>query len=432
MKNMSFKILTALLFGLLFSLFLSIGYVNNAYSQAYVIEDISYDPVTQIYTYTYTLKNLGKHQVWWWGIFYPENPEAILDDSHVDENKFAPTDLTDCSPGWKSTAPQRRMGFYLYNGPDGETGFYSTYASDAKSANQPIQPDPISVTKIGGEYGWNGYGADIITAYGIQTGGEGYYVIQSKEYFRGDKKFFYNTRDYWNAYYDAKTGQYVIGGFEFVDTTQRSGTIQSPLSQGYNLIALPVEGFMDSTPYQASTLLSAISGCNSITRFDPLAQRTEYILSVDCQPVGTDFTIAPGEGYYIEVPTDTTVSFKGVIASDPQTLNLSEGYNFISLIYGPKMPDDFRTGYTASTLLKAIPGCEKVIRYNSSSQKTESYGYFFGEPAGPVDFDILVGEGYMVEALNDTTWTPEKLSLTSNASQARSGLQAVELLALHI
>ena len=60
MKNMSFKILTALLFGLLFSLSLSIGYVTNAYSQANVIEDISYDPVTQIYTYTYTLKNLGE------------------------------------------------------------------------------------------------------------------------------------------------------------------------------------------------------------------------------------------------------------------------------------------------------------------------------------------------------------------------------------
>jgi hypothetical protein len=406
MKNMSFRIFTALLFGLLFSLFLSIGYVNNAYSQAYVIEDISYDPVTQIYTYTYTLKNLEKQQVWWWGIFYPEDPKAILDDSSVDKNGFAPTDLTDCSPGWKSTAPQRK-GFYLYNGPNGEPGFYSTYASDFYSANQPIQPDyAISMIRLGDMYGWNGYGANIITAYGIQKGQEGYYVIQSKEYFPGNKGFFYNTRDYWNSYYDAKTGQPVIGGFEFVDTTQRSSFIQSPLSLGYNLIALPVEGFMDSTPCQASTLLITIEGCKSITRFDPLTQRNDYILSGDGQIVGTDFTIAPGEGYYIEVSADTTFSFNGVIASEPQTLNLSQGYNFISLIYGPNMPDDFRTGYTASTLLTAIPGCEKVIRYNSSSQKTESYGYFFGEPAGPVDFDILVGEGYMIEVLNDTTWTP--------------------------
>ena len=50
---------------------------------------------------------------------------------------------------------------------------------------------------------------------------EGYYVIQSKEYFPENKKFFYNTKDYWNSYYDAKTGQIVIGGFEFVSTTQR-------------------------------------------------------------------------------------------------------------------------------------------------------------------------------------------------------------------
>jgi len=173
MKNMSFSILTALLSGLLFSLFLSTGYVNNAYSQAYVIEDISYDPATQIYTYAYTLKNLGKQQVWWWGIFYPKDPLAILDASPVGKNGFTLTDLTDCSRGWKSTAPQRYMGFYLYNGPNGEAGFYSTYARDFYSANQPIQPDDaISMIRLGDMYGWNGYGANIITAYGIQTGGE--------------------------------------------------------------------------------------------------------------------------------------------------------------------------------------------------------------------------------------------------------------------
>ena len=54
------------------------------------------------------------------------------------------TSLT-AAPGGSPLPLQRRMGFYLYNGPNGETGFYSTYASDFKSANNPTQPDAINM-----------------------------------------------------------------------------------------------------------------------------------------------------------------------------------------------------------------------------------------------------------------------------------------------
>ncbi|MEW5803153.1 MAG: chitobiase/beta-hexosaminidase C-terminal domain-containing protein [bacterium] len=421
MKNMSFKILTSVLFGLLFSLSLPIGYVTNAYSQqAYVIEDISYDPVTQIYTYTYTLKNLGKKKVWWWGIWYSEDPKAILDDSTIDANGFAPTDLTDCSTGWKSTAPPRRMGYYLYNGPNGEPGFYSTYTSDFQSANEPITPDALNLTKIGGQWGWNGEGANILTAYGVQNGDDGYYVIRSKKYFPENKKFFYNTNDYWNSSFDAKTGQLVIKGFEFVSTTQRSYSIRTSLAQGYNLISQPVAELL--TPdlsiisYQASSLLSTIPGCQKIIGFDPLSQTTESYLFWNGTPYGDDFPIIPGEAYYAEVSEATSFNFDGLIAQAPSTLNLSQGYNFVSFIYGPKMPDDARTGYTSATLLTALPGCKSVIRFNSLSQKTESYRSWAGYALG-TEFDIRVGEGYMVEVLNDVTWTPEKLSLSTVRSR---------------
>lgn len=421
MKNMSFKILTALLFGLLFSLSLSIGYVNNAYSQVNVIEEISWDPATGIYTYTYTLRNLGKKQVWWWGIFYSDDPEAILDVSSTAKKGFVASDLTDCSPGWISTAPpfdpetnSGRMGFYMYNDPaTGDVGFYSTLAHDAESGNKVPSTADMNSKKIGGPYGWDGYGAQIVTAYGIHMGQEGYYVIKSTKPFPESKEFFYNTTDYWNSY--IANNQRVIGGFEFTSAAQQVLPIPITLSKGYNHISLPVAELMGSvTSYQASTLLRAIPGCKNVSWWDPLAQRTEYqILSGDNRISGTiDFMITPGEGYFVEASAATTFNFYGLTATEPQPLTLTEGYNDISLIYGPKMPGDYRTGYTASTLLKAIPGCKKVIRYKPSSQKTENYGYFFGEPSG-TNFDILVGEGYMVEVSNDTTWTPVNLSLPS-------------------
>ncbi|MEW6382173.1 MAG: chitobiase/beta-hexosaminidase C-terminal domain-containing protein [bacterium] len=256
MKCMPFKILTAMLCGLFFRICLSVGYMPNAYAQdiaaegiassppqektssgVSVIENIEYDPVTQIYTYTYTLRNLGKNLVWWWGIWYEEDPQAILDDSQADEQGFTPADVTDCSPGWKNTAPQNRMGYYLYNGPNGEMGFYSTYASDFRSGNSPIVPAGNDLPLIGGQWGWNGQGANILTAYGIQKGQTGYYVIRSTKYFLDNKMFFYNTKDYWNSYYDSQTGQLIIRGFEFVSTTQRSYSIST--SSGEPLPASP-------------------------------------------------------------------------------------------------------------------------------------------------------------------------------------------------
>jgi|GEM_PF-6775701 len=433
MKRKSFMILTSLLFGFILSLCLFFGHTPSAYSQdkasdgaalslsprktsgAYVIEDIAYDPETQIYTYTYVLHNLGKQQVWWWGIWYEEDPQAILDDSSVDENGFAPTDLTDCSPGWKNSAPEGRMGFYLYSGPNGELGFYSTYASDFRSGNSPIVPESINVPRLGGQWGWNGPGANIITAYGIQKGQTGYYVIRSKKYFPENKMFFYNTKDYWNSYFDPKTGQLVIGGLEFVSITQRSYSISMSLTRGYNLISQPLAELitsdnLSSASYQASTLLSSIPGCQKVIRFDPKSQKTESYLSWDGTAIGIDFPIKPGEGYYTEVSTDTTFNLTGLLATEPQTLNLSQGYNLISFIYGPNMPDDPRTGYSSSSLLSAIPGCKSVIRFNPVSQKTESYRIWAGYKIG-TEFDIRVGEGYMVEVQDDISWTPAKLSL---------------------
>ncbi|MGA1823702.1 MAG: carboxypeptidase-like regulatory domain-containing protein [bacterium] len=251
------SIIKKLCYGFLFTVFIAFlllfflyhnGYSED-YSQPIVMEDITFNPISGIYTYTYTIHNLLNSEIWWWGIWYKAKFPVILDDSTVDEEGFAYTDKDDCSPDWKNTAPDKRMGFCLYAGPQGEMGFFSTYAADATSQHPPnigymegdvFHPlysiDQVDAAKdqgklpesdlekpyIGAEWGWSGYNADILTAYGIQYGKTGTYVIRSTHFFPGNKYFFYNTTDYWNSYYDYTLDTQVIGGFESVAIAQIS------------------------------------------------------------------------------------------------------------------------------------------------------------------------------------------------------------------
>ncbi|MGA1871874.1 MAG: hypothetical protein ACMUJM_25410 [bacterium] len=232
---------------LLTSLFYHNGFSEDNYTQPIVMEDITFNPISGVYTYTYTIQNLLNREIWWWGIWYKSKFPLILDVSTVDEEGLAHTDKDDCSLGWQNTAPDTRMGFYLYAGPQGETGFFSTYASDYKSQNPPnigymegdvfhplysleeveealaqgkLQESDLEQPWLGAQWGWNGENADILTAYGLQHGESGTYIIRSTKFFPGNKYFFYNTVDYWNSYYDNNLGMQVIGGFEAVAIAQ--------------------------------------------------------------------------------------------------------------------------------------------------------------------------------------------------------------------
>ncbi|MGA1868316.1 MAG: hypothetical protein ACMUJM_07190 [bacterium] len=254
------------------------GFLKNSYSQPYVIEDITFDRESQIYIYTYILTNLANRDIWWWGIWYKSQLPLILDATVVEEG-FAQTDKDDCFPGWKNTAPAGRMGFYLYAGPQGEMGFFSTYASDFESRNPPnigymeggifhplysieeiedalsegkIQESDLSEPWLGAQWGWSGPNANILTAYGIQYEDIGYYVIRSTEFLPGNKSFFYNTVHYWNSYYDNERETLVIGGFESVAIAERTYyklgvTVNSPARhvemklEGYDIKGYPVQ-----------------------------------------------------------------------------------------------------------------------------------------------------------------------------------------------
>ena len=69
-------------------------------------------------------------------------------------------------------------------------------------------PEDIEKPLLGYKWGWNGEEAAILTAYGIQKGETGRYVIKSKEYLPENKKFFYNTINYWNSWYYGETENY--------------------------------------------------------------------------------------------------------------------------------------------------------------------------------------------------------------------------------
>jgi len=276
MKKVECKILFSV-FIVLLSVFL--GGFGNSYAGPVTVEEVTVEEVIEYdsgkgqYTQTYTLKNNAtgdNSAIWWWGIFYESDPLAILDTNmYFDKTNypelFPPsyTDVLDCPIGWVNTAiPERGntssgkteggMGFYPYT-PGSEyigTGFYSTYASDFESLNtadvsgsgagdstlslttdeeiaQAIEGKKINQNQLftlGGNWSWNGSGANIKTSYGIgdetTNGNTGTYTIYSEELKPG-WSFFYNTLDYWNCYYNVKQEKSVITSFEGGGATTR-------------------------------------------------------------------------------------------------------------------------------------------------------------------------------------------------------------------
>ena len=193
-----------------------------------VVESITGSPGD--WTYTYTLTNQESLPIYHWAVWFPSNPNADSvtagtanwDATNLSTQGFFPEEYVDF---WGE--PVKDSAGNDLVGPNGEPGFYSTYASDYTSGNSaqywdgdsweplpdplPDFSDPIWDARWRGEdYGWTGSGANIQTGYGIPSGGTGQFSVHSTALVTGWKSYSYSTTDYWYAGSEVVGGQYVV------------------------------------------------------------------------------------------------------------------------------------------------------------------------------------------------------------------------------
>jgi len=157
------------------------------------------------------------------------------------------------------------------------------------------------------------------------------------------------------------------------------------LSTGWNLIVLSIE-----TDWWASDLGANISGCQIVSRFDPVSQTfRSYIVG---GPPGFDFPILGGCGYFVRVSCDSVFCVTGYPLANV-SVPLYIGWNLIGWYHQyPTM---------ASSLGTAIPGCEVVSWFDPVNQTFRSY--LVGGPPG-FDFVISCGMGIMVFVTEESIW----------------------------
>jgi len=96
------------------------------------------------------------------------------------------------------------------------------------------------------------------------------------------------------------------------DTANVTIVLESEVSvtlyEGWNLIAVPVH---DTTADTAAELASKITGCKEVVKYDAVTDAYVAYTKIDPDWTGTDFDITGGMGLFVNVESDTTVSFTG-------------------------------------------------------------------------------------------------------------------------
>jgi len=130
------------------------------------------------------------------------------------------------------------------------------------------------------------------------------------------------------------------------------------LYQGWNMITMPVWNDSIDTAEELGDYINEKAGwkiCTVITKWD--ASEQQYISHV--VDFGADFSLNPGEGYFVFVRADICLSINGTIVEPDVNITLKPGYNLIG-----------HTKVMMTTALQIgqnISNCVKVGRWNASA-----------------------------------------------------------------
>ena len=207
-----------------------------------------------------------------------------------------------------------------------------------------------------------------------------------------------------------------------------------PLKTGLNLIALPADPLESKTSFELIPYIG--SGiCKAVSMWDKDLQLWKDALDVGLPfPIGEEFPIIPGEGYFLLVNEDTSYEDIGYPIVAPITLDMKTGLNLVGIPYpsNPPVPPGY-TGYTSFTLIPAIGSgiCKAVSMWDNVLQQwKDAIDVGLPFPIGE-EFDIVNDEGYFLLLTEDKVWSPEVPTGISIAQAAPNMIDKANITALY-
>ncbi len=158
----------------------------------------------------------------------------------------------------------------------------------------------------------------------------------------------------------------------------------------FNEIALPIKinGIAN-----ASDLMAAIPGCNSVARWDAAEQG--YYQYVSFLPV-TNFEIEKGYPYYVNVTDNIIFTLIGEVVRPVFNLITTPTTDFNEIMLTLDKNDITQ----ASGLMADIPSCNSIARWDAEEQ-----GYYqFVSFLPTTNFSVRVGYPYYVNVESNVTW----------------------------
>lgn len=205
---------------------------------------------------------------------------------------------------------------------------------------------------------------------------------------------FYDSNES-NIETDATNAQLVTvaAGADSPDINITTNTVEVPgvsllLRSGLNLFAYPVETPEGFTAFDLLAALGDDNEINSIDRYDSASGRYQRTAWVNGVAAGENFPIKRGEAYLVHMAVQKVVTFRGT--QNCPTVDVGHGFNLVGVACPP-------AGYSAYDLLDSLPTARRVLRYNPDSTDFEIADYDENQQHRGVDFNIVNGEGYVIE-----------------------------------
>jgi len=178
------------------------------------------------------------------------------------------------------------------------------------------------------------------------------------------------------------------------------------LYTGGNLVTIPLNCSPLST---AQGLLQYINSlypetCTAVSRWDAAAQQWNASVAGG----GTNFSLAPGRGYLVNVTADVTVPVNGTPVTNA-SVDLRQGYNCLGW---------YTDGCVNASELLAVSGCDNVSILDARNQTWLRY-----QNASDDDFSVERGDGYM---LYFAGVPPERYTLATSVSPNGTGIVSVD------
>jgi hypothetical protein len=171
------------------------------------------------------------------------------------------------------------------------------------------------------------------------------------------------------------------------------GYVNLNLTNGFTMIANP----LNSTNNHISVVIPTVPDFTILYKFNPTNQQyfdsATYIGGWD-----VDYSLAPGEGAFIQVPSPTTITFVGEVPQGSLTTPLYANYQ----IAASQVPQQ---GGLTATLGYTPDEFDVVFKFDPATQQFENSYNYFGGAWDPTDPILKVGESCFIQRSASGNWT---------------------------